>query len=192
MSGYLLFASVWFVAAATPGADTMLLLTTAISRGWRATIPYSLGITLAKVALLTVSYFGLSWVLTTHPEWLTGLKWFGAAFLVWRAVSLWRSKGSAATKSQDGFWPGLALAFAIAVSNPQAMLFYIAIVPQVAAETNVWALNLIIAVGFTLISAMYALLAAPIQRLLRGSNQQIVNRFVAGLFVTLAIVFVTR
>ncbi len=192
MSAYLLFASVWFVAAATPGADTMLLLTTAIARGWRSTIPYSLGITLAKMALLTVSYFGLNWLLTSHPETLLALKWFGALFLLWRAFKLWRSSQVVGGRTKDGFWAGFALAFAIAVSNPQAMLFYVAIVPQVAIQTNVWALNAIIAVGFTLISAVYALLSGPIQRLLRGSNQQIVNRVVAALFVVLALAFVTR
>ena len=192
MSAYLLFASVWFVAAATPGADTMLLLTTAVSRGWRAIVPYSLGITLAKIVLLTIAYFGLSWLLTQYPDALTTLKWFGAAFLCWRAWQLWRSDGKLEVEGKAGFWTGFATAFAVGVSNPQAMLFYIAIVPQVVAQTNVWALNAIIAVGFSLISAMYALLAKPIQRLLRGSNQLIVNRVIAALFVVLATVFVTR
>ncbi len=192
MSAYLLFASVWFVAAATPGADTMLLLTTAVSRGWRAIVPYSLGITLAKIVLLTIAYFGLSWLLTQYPDTLTTLKWFGAAFLCWRAWQLWRSDGKLEVEGKAGFWTGFAAAFAVGVSNPQAMLFYIAIVPQVVAQTNVWALNAIIAVGFSLISAMYALLAKPIQRLLRGSNQLIVNRIIAALFVVLAAVFVTR
>ena len=55
MDAYLLFATIYFVAAATPGADTMLLLGRTLSSGWRAAIPYSLGITIAKTVMVTVA-----------------------------------------------------------------------------------------------------------------------------------------
>lgn len=193
MNEYVLFASVWFVAAATPGADTMLVLSAAISRGWKAVVPYSIGITLAKLVLLIGAYFGLTWLLAEQPQVLVALKWFGALFLVWRALSLWRTASAPESKALGGFWPGLAFAFAIGVSNPQAMLFYVALIPQVAGATNVWLLAGIIAIGFTVISAGYALLALPIQRALqRGANRLIVNRVVAAIFVVIAVVFVTR
>nr|MBP6187011.1 LysE family transporter [Rhodoluna sp.] len=60
MEAYWLFATIWFVAAATPGADTMLLLTTSLSTGWKSAIPISLGIIAAKVILLTLTYFGFA------------------------------------------------------------------------------------------------------------------------------------
>ena len=188
-----LFATIWFVAAATPGIDTMLLLTTSLSTGWKSAISISLGITAAKVLLLTLTYFGLAALLASNPEIFVLLKVFGCAFLLWRAFKLWTSKLSISTNSRVGFWPNLSFAFTAAVSNPQALLFYIAVVPQVAGSTNVLILNLIIAIGFPIISAIYISLAVPIRAWIsRGPNQRLVNRVIALVFVALAVVLALR
>ena len=190
---YLLFSAIWFVAAATPGIDTMLLLTSTIERGWRAAVAYSIGITLAKVLLMTVAFFGLNAFIAAAPQLIQALQWFGAAFLLYKAVSLWNAKAAAKRKLSSGFWPSMTLAFALAVSNPTALLFYVAVVPQVSATTNLVILNLIIAVGFTLISAFYIGLAAPIRAWIsRGQNQALVNRVIAIVFVVLAAIVVLR
>ena len=193
MNEYWLFATIWFVAAATPGADTMLLLTTSISTGWRSAISISLGITTAKILLLTLTFFGLSALLIAAPQILVILKVFGCAFLLYKAFKLFRSSLIRAEKSRKGFWPNFALAFSIAVSNPQALLFYVAVVPQFTASTSVLWLNAIIAIGFALISGFYILLAAPINTWIgRGNNQLALNRVVAGIFVILAAVIALR
>jgi threonine/homoserine/homoserine lactone efflux protein len=73
------------------------------------------------------------------------------------------------------------------------MLFYIAVVPQVAESTNPWVLSLIIAVGFSVISAFYISLAAPIRAWIsRGPNQRLVNRIIALIFGALAVVLALR
>jgi threonine/homoserine/homoserine lactone efflux protein len=190
---YLLFTAIWFVAAATPGIDTMLLLTSTIERGWRAAVAYSIGITLAKVLLMTVSFFGLNALISAAPQLIQALQWFGAAFLLYKAISLWNAKGVAKRKLSNGFWPSLSLAFALAVSNPTALLFYVAIVPQVSATTNLIVLNLIIAIGFSLISAFYIGLASPIRKwLARAERQRGLNRGVAIIFVALAATIAVR
>lgn len=190
---YWLFTVIWFVAAATPGIDTMLLLTSTIERGWRAAVAYSVGITLAKVLLLTVSFYGLNALIASAPAVIEILQWFGGAFLLWKAINLWNSKAARKQKLRAGFWPSFSLAFTLAVSNPTALLFYIAVVPQVSATTNVVILNLIIAIGFTLISAFYIGLAVPIRAWIsRGPNQTLVNRLIALIFLTLAVVVVLR
>lgn len=193
LESYIFFATIWFVAAATPGIDTMLLLTTSISTGWRSAISISLGITVAKVLLLTLTYFGLTALLASIPEILIVFKVFGCAFLLWRAFKLWTSKLSISANQRSGFWPNLSFAFTAAVSNPQALLFYIAVVPQVAGSTNVLILNLIIAIGFPIISAIYIGLALPIRAWIsRGPNQRLVNRVIALVFVVLAFVLALR
>ena len=172
LESYLLFTAIWFVAAATPGIDTMLLLTTSINTGWKSAVSISLGISTAKVLLLTITYFGLTALLANNPEVYVVLKIFGCAFLLWRAFKLWTSKLKLSANPRSGFWPNFSFAFTAAVSNPQALLFYVAVVPQVSASTNVFILNLIIAIGFTLISLIYIGLALPIRAWIsRGPNQ---------------------
>ena len=193
MEAYWLFATIWFVAAATPGADTMLLLTTSLSTGWKSAIPISLGITAAKIILLTLAFFGLSALIDAVPAILVILKVFGCGFLLWRAYKLWRAKISASANTKAGFWQNLTLAFSVGVTNPQALLFYVAVVPQVSQTTSVWLLNAIIVVGFSLISAFYIGLAAPIGAWIgRGANQRLLNRAIALVFVILAGVIALR
>jgi threonine/homoserine/homoserine lactone efflux protein len=193
LESYLLFATIWFVAAATPGIDTMLLLTTSINTGWKSAVSISLGISTAKVLLLTITYFGLTALLANNPEVYVVLKVFGCTFLLWRAFKLWTSKLKLSANPRSGFWQNFSFAFTAAVSNPQALLFYVAVVPQVSASTNVFILNLIIAIGFTLISLIYIGLALPIRAWIsRGPNQNLVNRLIALVFVVLAVVLALR
>lgn len=193
MNSYWLFTTIWFVAAATPGADTMLLLSTSLSTGWKSAIPISLGITAAKIVLLTLTFFGLTALINAAPVILVVLKIFGCAFLLWRAFKLWQTKVNTNTVSKAGFWQNLSLAFTVAVSNPQALLFYVAVVPQVSENTSPWLLNAIIAIGFTLISAIYVGLATQIGAwIARGGNQRLLNRGVALVFVGLAIILAVR
>lgn len=193
LESYLLFTAIWFVAAATPGIDTMLLLTTSINTGWKSAVSISLGISTAKVLLLTITYFGLTALLANNPEVYVVLKIFGCTFLLWRAFKLWTSKLKLSANPRIGFWPNFSFAFTAAVSNPQALLFYVAVVPQVSASTNVFILNLIIAIGFTLISLIYIGLALPIRAWIsRGPNQNLVNRLIALVFAVLAVVLALR
>ena len=193
MDSYWLFAIVWFVAAAAPGADTALLVSTTLARGWKSAIPISLGITTAKVILLLLAFFGLSALLTAAPQTFIALKVFGCAFLLWRAYRLWTREPLAASSSETQFGQNFAVAFTTAISNPQAMLFYVAIVPQVTATTDPLILSAIIAIGFTAISAGYVALALPIRGWIsRGQNERMLNRGLALVFVLVAAIIALR
>jgi threonine/homoserine/homoserine lactone efflux protein len=171
----------------------MLLLTSSMNRGFKSAIPLAIGITTAKVLLLVISYFSLTALLQASPEAFQVLKFAGAAFLLWRGYKVFNSKPGSPTDGKSSFFASFAFAFTIAVSNPQALLFYIAVVPQVAASTNLYILSLIIVIGFSAISAFYIALAAPIRAWMsRGSNQMLLNRIVAIVFVILAVVVVLR
>ena len=193
MDAYLLFATIYFVAAATPGADTMLLLGRTLSSGWRAAIPYSLGITLAKTVMVTVAYFGLSALASASPIVFGLLKAFGVGFLVYKAVRLWFAKPAQAGQASDGFWRGLGAAFLVGASNPTALMFYIAVVPQVAAQTEPFWLALIVIVGFMIVSTIYIGLAQQIRNWIStGENQRLINRCVAVLFLVIAALVLAR
>ena len=193
MDAYWLFLAAWFLAAAAPGADTALLVSTTIASGWKSAIPASLGITLAKILLLLVTFFGFDAVLTNAPATFTLLKVFGVLFLVWKAYKLWTAQNPFGSGQVKLGRQNFVLAFTTGISNPQAMLFYVAIVPQVTATTNPLFLSLIIAVGFPLISAVYIALAIPIRNwALKSNNQKKLNRGLAIAFVIIAAIVAIR
>ncbi|MEY4320206.1 MAG: hypothetical protein RLZZ471_147 [Actinomycetota bacterium] len=193
METYLLFTVTWFAAAATPGGDTMLLLGKSLANGWKSTIPYSLGIIIAKVGMITLTYLGVATLMLQAPIAFTVLKYVGAAFLLWQAWRMWRA-GRAEIKTRDErFWPAVGTAILYGAANPQPWMFYISVMPQVSGKTEPWILNLIVTIGFAIITAFYAGLAVPIRRwMLQGNNGIWLNRSVAVLFVLLAVTFVIR
>lgn len=193
MDAYLLFATIYLTAAATPGIDTMLMLTRTINAGWRAAVPYSIGIAAAKMFMVAGSYFGLSALMKAYPAVFFALKVAGALVLFWKAYKSWNAGAVKVTEGRDGFWPGLGTAFAIGASNPTALMFYLAVVPQVSRETSVFGLAAIVVAGFGLVSLFYISLAQKIRNWIStGNNQHIVNRVVAGIFVILAVLVLTR
>ena len=193
MDAYWLFASVWLLAAAAPGADTALLVSTTIASGWKSALAASLGITTAKILLLIVAFFGLDAILTSAPQTFIALKVFGVLFLLWKAVRFWQTDQAFSAGEPKSGRQNFAMAFLTAISNPQAMLFYVAIVPQVAASTNLLVLTSIIAVGFPIISVFYMALASPIRMWAnRSNNQKTLNRALAVAFALIAVVVAIR
>ena len=193
MDTYLLFAVTWFAAAATPGGDTMLLLGKSLASGWKSAIPYSLGIIIAKVGMITLTYLGVAALLKQFPAAFTALKLIGAGFLLWQAWRIWRAGRAEVKTRNEAFWPAVGTAILYGAANPQPWMFYISVMPQVSGKTELWILNSIVTVGFIGITAFYAGLAVPIRRwMLRGNNGIWLNRVVAILFAILAVTFVIR
>ena len=185
VSDYLLFSMAYLAAAIAPGADTTLVLTRALdSRGkaWLA----GAGITTAKLALLVIAYLGASALLIQYPELMLAVKLFGAGFLGYRALVLWRrSKLSDPPRTSSG-WADFGLGFGTAFTNPQPLAVYLAIVPQVAATTNLGVLGLIVILGFALVTLVYSSLARPISAALAKRGPSFVNRVVAVLLLLVA------
>lgn len=193
MDAYLLFALTWFLGGITPGGDTMLLLGKSLASGWRSAIPYSLGIIIAKMGMVTFTYLGVTVLLAHAPLAFLVLKILGSAFLVWQAWRLWRASRVEAKNREDNFWAAVGIAIVLGATNPQPWMFYLSVIPQVASKTNVLILDAIVAVGFAIVTVIYAGLAIPIRTwMLRGNNAIVLNRAVALLFVALAVTFIVR
>lgn len=193
METYLLFAVTWFAAAATPGGDTMLLLGKSLAAGWKSTIPYSLGIVIAKVGMITLTYLGVATLMVQAPAAFTVLKFVGAGFLIWQAWRLWQTGRPEIRTRSEAFWPAVGTAILYGAANPQPWMFYISVMPQVSGKTELWILNSIVTIGFIGITAFYAGLAVPIRQwMFKGHNGIWLNRGVAILFSILAVTFVVR
>ncbi len=185
MTDYLLFATAFMAAALAPGADTLLIASRAIESKVAA-IWSAAGITVAKLAMVTIVYFGVS-AAVQNASWLISiLQVFGVLFLLFRAWVLWNKlPGTSASKvSGRDFVTGFTIGF----SNPQPFVFYLSVMPAVAAETELWALLAIVLVGFALVSASYILATVPLRKWLSaGKNEVSVNRVLSIVFVLLAL-----
>lgn len=130
---WLLFVATALLLIATPGQDMLLVMSRSLSQGPVAGVVTAAGVSVGLVGHTLLATLGLGAILRTS-EWLfTLLKLVGAAYLVYLAVGLLRTRPALfAPRSSAG--RSLARLFfdgAISnVSNPKVALFYFAFLPQ--------------------------------------------------------------
>jgi threonine/homoserine/homoserine lactone efflux protein len=163
-----LFAGAFAVSAALPGPDTLLLFARAVSSGARSAAQVAVGLTLGKLGLLTAAVAGVTAAAATPGPFFVALKLAGGAYLLWLAVRLLHrgthdltAQGSPArsrrTTTAAGRRGGVGLGALLTLSNPQALLFYVAVLPAVLNSQNVTGLQyLLLCVTLVLIMAAVA------------------------------------
>ncbi len=121
-----------------PGPDSLLIMTRSATQGWRAGVAASLGIGAGTLVHIFAAALGLSALLSTSATAFTVVKLIGAAYILYMAVGLLRSRKT----SGDTGVPVLALlpyrkifaqGFLTNVLNPKVALFFLAFVPQFIA-----------------------------------------------------------
>ncbi len=200
LESLVVFALVFTASAATPGPDTLTIFGRALSGGRLAALPFTLGVVLGKLTLLTLVMLGLAALAEALGPPFVVLKFAGAAYLVWKGVQLWRSSGGLGTRALDGqvTWRDLFTGYALSVSNPHAIVFYVALLPTVLEVRNVSVpsyllLCLTLSVLTLLIAACYALSADRLRHLLRSERaRRVSNRVAGGVMVGSGVVVMTR
>jgi threonine/homoserine/homoserine lactone efflux protein len=90
MSNSLLFAFVIFAVVMffTPGPNNIMLLSSALTYGFRRTLPHLAGIVIGFAFMVGAVGLGLGTVFITYPVLQTILKYAGAAYLVYLAAHI--------------------------------------------------------------------------------------------------------
>lgn len=169
----LLFAGVFALSAATPGPDTMLVFGQALGDRGAAAIPYAVGLVVGKLLLLTLAVLGVTAAARTLGAFFVVIKLAGAVYLVWLGVRLLRRTGVAdlqpeATRTRTSFLRASAVGAGLTVSNPQAILFYVAVLPQVLdpgrpSVAEYLALCATLVLIMTVVAGVYVGLAAALR-----------------------------
>jgi threonine/homoserine/homoserine lactone efflux protein len=199
--------SLWlaFVAASSvlliiPGPTVLLVVSYALGQGWRTVLPMTIGVALGDFTAMTLSMLGLGALLAASATLFTGLKWIGAAYLVWLGVKLWRAGGALeAAPRTDAVSAARMLghAWLVTALNPKSITFFVAFLPafldpeadfltqMVVFETTFLVLAFANALGYALVaSRARGFVANP--RALR-----LVNRTGGGLLIGAGIATVT-
>jgi threonine/homoserine/homoserine lactone efflux protein len=188
-----LFAAVGL--ALTPGPNSLLVLTHGALHGHRKTLFTVSGGALGFLALIALSMLGIGALLKASAGALTVLKLAGGAYLIWLGIQLWRAPAirleavapTAVTSGTALFRQGLLTA----ISNPKALLFYGAFLPQfidpsrdLGTQFMVMA-TIFVAVEFA-VEYLLALLAHRIRAVLKRFSKGF-NRVCGGMFVAMGV-----
>lgn len=128
-----LFLAVALAAVLSPGPAMLAILGQSLQHGGFAALPVVAGNALGVLLLMTASALGLAALLATVPHGLTALRWIGASYLAWLGLkALWEPVGDGAAGEEVA--PRCGARFGrgvlIALSNPKAILFFGAVLPQ--------------------------------------------------------------
>lgn len=189
-----LFAIAVFLLSATPGPNMLHVLSRSVELGFRRSVAAMAGCLLALLTLLTASAVGLGALLHALPELFDVLRYAGAAYLLYLAVRAWRSPVTVddpeaeAAKPLASWLSVLRGGFTISISNPKAIVFAAAFLPQFIDPARPQASQFgILVATFTVIEGfwycMYALGGRAISHHLgRAGIKRAFNRLTGGLF----------
>ncbi len=200
LSALLLFLPVYLLAVVSPGPAVAAVVARALSGGARRTLPFIGGIVLGDIVWLTCVILGLAALAQEFAALFAAIRYAGAAYLLYLAVKLWRAAadiGSPPAASGEGvrlFLGGLSLT----LGNPKAMIFFLAILPNVLDIGAVGLLayaELLACIAVVLGGAMltYALAAGRARAVVTNPRTvRIINRATGGVMAGAAVAIVAR
>jgi threonine/homoserine/homoserine lactone efflux protein len=200
----LLFCTASIALAVTPGPTMLLAFTNGIGGGMRAAAAGIAGATLASATLIMAVAVGLAAVFAASEVLFDVLRVFGVLYLVWLGIRLWRTTpASSAAEATGRAAPttrqqAFTRSATVAASNPKALLFFSAFLPQFVDATQPIAQQYaILGTVFVLIDAIvmlaYAYAGVHAGRLLAAPRLRLLNRTAAGaMFVLAALLAVSR
>jgi len=133
MINYSVFMLAFAASAAAPGPEIAALVSRVLAGGMRSSFALAAGIVIGKLLMLTTALLGLAALYSVLGPWFAGLKFLGAAYLLYVGIRKWRAAGRvlAAGGSPGGLNPAseTLLGLAMTLSNPVAIMFYLALLP---------------------------------------------------------------
>jgi threonine/homoserine/homoserine lactone efflux protein len=145
--GFIVFAAVMYF---TPGPNNVMLLSSALTYGFRRSLPHMAGITFGMGFMVAAVGLGLGTIFITYPVLQTILKYAGAGYLIYLAAAI--AMSGAATSGQDNqrrpmtFWGAAAFQWV----NAKGWVMVIGTITAYAAIASFpW--NIVIQTAITLV-----------------------------------------
>jgi homoserine/homoserine lactone efflux protein len=188
------FAILETVLCFTPGPAVLLVLSQALSRGTGKAVFSILGIIGANSVYFLLSATGVGAILLASYDLFFAIKWIGVAYLVWLgfneifgtpSLSVTRPE----TDSRADAWRMFRKGFILQMSNPKALVFFTALVPQFLNPHAPIALQVAILAGTSVIiefavQLSYAALAGRFSHLAARPNfAKLTNRVAGSLLI---------
>src|SRR3954451_12368675 len=144
LSTFLTFYAAVLALQLAPGPDMILLLSRGVGQGRRTTVLTAIGMTLvAGLVQLPLLALGVASLIQASPLAFELLRWSGAAYLVWLGAKLVVGSFRKHTLVRAAPRPisdvaALRQGMINTLTNPKAMVFMLAFLPQFVDPANGW------------------------------------------------------
>ncbi|HCW5996100.1 TPA: LysE family transporter [Acinetobacter baumannii] len=199
---------VWFaymlacwVISISPGAGAIASMSSGLNYGFRHGYWNAIGLQIALLIQIMIVAAGVGVLFATTPLAFQAVKWFGVAYLLYLAYLQWTAPVKDIEiqhEKKDKSVSALLLnGFVVNISNPKAIVFLLAVLPQfLDLSKPQWIQYLIMAATMVtidlIVMAGYTGLASKVLRLLRSPKQQkYLNRGFAVMFSCAALLLNT-
>ena len=176
----------------TPGSDVLFSMASGVNGGPRNAISAAAGISTGSLIHVVLATLGLSAVLAAYPLAYDTIRYLGAAYLVYLAITTWRSAElktgqTASSDTRRAFYRG----FITNILNPKVALFTLAFLPQFAnpAIGPIWQqmafLGLLFSISGFIVSGLYGSFASLLAKRIKQASGTL-NKISALVFGGLA------
>jgi threonine/homoserine/homoserine lactone efflux protein len=187
--GLLTFCAVYALAVATPGPGVAAIIARGLAHGFKGAPAFIAGFVVGDLLWFAIAATGLAALAKTAATLFVAIKWAGVLYLLYLAYKLWTAPAERVeiengTRSRHG-WSAFLASLMLTLSNPKAILFFLALLPTVIDLTSLDALRFleisaVMCVVLPSVLGAYAFLAAraralfttpeAVRRLNRGSG----------------------
>ncbi|MEQ1344645.1 LysE family transporter [Acinetobacter seifertii] len=199
---------IWFaymlacwVISISPGAGAIASMSSGLNYGFRHGYWNAIGLQIALLIQIMIVAAGVGVLFATTPLAFQAVKWFGVAYLLYLAYLQWTAPIKDIEiqheKKNKSISALLLNGFVVNISNPKAIVFLLAVLPQfLDLSKPQWIQYLIMAATMItidlIVMAGYTGLASKVLRLIRSPKQQkYLNRGFAVMFSCAALLLST-
>ncbi|MEO1092261.1 MAG: LysE family translocator [Pseudomonadota bacterium] len=174
----LVFVPIALALNLTPGADMLFCLGQGAKSGPAAGFAASLGIATGSFIHALAGGLGLAALLTANPIAFEVIRWAGAAYLLWLALSALRRPADhlePTTVARSGAVRAWRDGIVVCLLNPKVAIFMLALVPQFvdpergSVLVQFLLLGAVLHIGGTVVNGMVGVFAGTIGRTLASS-----------------------
>ena len=155
---YASFVLAILVFQLVPGPGTIAILDATARDGVRTGAAAVLGTVCGDFVFMVAAVAGLAAILQANPVVFAALQWFGAAYLAWMGLQLVRAKIGGETRAAGPTrTPAAAFrqAFAVSLTNPKVILFFVSFFPLFLAPGASGATLAVMMAHVTVLSLLY-------------------------------------
>lgn len=189
LESYLAFCAAAAALAVVPGPTVTVIIANSLRHGTRAGLMNVAGTQAGFVIWLTIAALGLGAAIQVMGIWFDVLRYAGAAYLVWLAIKLFRSRGDLAvavdrTRPKGSFF---LQGFIVIMSNPKMLVLFGAMIPPfITGGGDPMRQILLMGLSFMVIAGVgdiaYALMAGKAGAFLSRSRIRVLE-IVSGCFL---------
>jgi threonine/homoserine/homoserine lactone efflux protein len=197
-----LFASVYFVAVASPGPGIAAVIARGLGQGFQAAPAFIAGFVIGDLIWFTVAATGLAVIAATFEALFLAIKYAGCAYLLYMAYKIWTAPVEAgdvrATTVKVKALPSFLGSLSLTLGNPKVIVFFLSIMPLVVDVKRITPLvfvemAVVIVAVFTPVLATTLILAERARRVFTSvAARRRINKGTATIMGGAALVIAAR